>query len=709
LNIMNARWLPPVAIGLLSAGQPICLSAQSPPHPFQATDYYRLTTLSDPRVSPDGRRIAFVVSTVVEDKDRRHSEIWTVPTDGSAPAFRYTSPATEASNPVWSPDGSLLAFTSKREGFDDDVWFLRTTAPGGEAFQVPGVHATPLFSGDGKWLLYSWRGPEPDSLKKDSWRTRVSPSAITRGPDPKRFDGRVYTSLPFLEDERGLVPPRETRRPSHLYLVPRGGGEPKQLTSGDLSQRAPDWSPDGRAIVFLQDSTDTSEVRDQVRPQLYVLTVADGAVRRLATPYVENVEPAWSPDGNSIAFICSKGRGAENDVCVVPAASGGGGGGGAIRNLTGAWDLDPASPFWSADSKTVYFRAETRGNIHLFSAPAAGGNVRQITTGERQLGGPALTRDGKWLAYTASDVTHPTELFVAPVGSAGAGADKRLTSFNDSLLTQVATIAADTFWFTSVGGLRIEAFLMRPHGYRGGRSHPLILYIHGGPHSNYGNVFFPEFQMLAGQGYWVLFTNPRGSSGYGHAFTFATRGRWGMEDYQDLMKAVDVAIARGGVDTTRLGVAGGSYGGFMTNWVVGHTRRFAAAETDRSIYDWYSWYGSSDAQGLTDYEFSGPPWDADSLYRVLSPMTYAKSIRTPLLIVHSEDDRRTPITDGEQLFVMLRKRGVPAEFVRYPRSYHGLSRTGPPWLLVDRLERIRTWFAHWLGSGETPPAAGTLR
>src|SRR5438876_909760 len=410
-------------------------------------------------------------------------------------------------------------------------------------------------------------------MKKDSWRSRVSPSAISRGPDPKRFDGRVYTSLPFVEDERGLVPPRETRRASHLYLVPSAGGEPKQLTSGDLSQRAPDWSPDGRAIVFVQDSTDTSEVRNQVRPQLYVLSVADGAVRRRAGP----------------------------------------------------------------------------------------------------------------------------------------GPDKRLTSFNDSLLAQLVTIPADTFWFTSVGGLSIEAFVMRPYGYRPGKSYPLILYIHGGPHWNYGNVFFPEMQLLAGQGYWVLLVNPRGSTGYGHDFTFATRGRWGMEDYQDLMKAVDVAIARGGVDTTRLGVAGGSYGGFMTNWVVGHTNRFAAAEADRSIYDWYSWYGSSDAQGLTDYEFSGPPWDADSLYRVLSPITYATRIRTPLLIVHSEDDRRTPITDGEQLFVMLRKRGVPAEFVRYPRSYHGLSRTGPPWLLVDRLERIRTWFAHWLGGGETPPAAGTLR
>jgi len=701
---MNARWLSLVAIGLL-AGLPFRLTAQTAPHPFQATDYYKLTSVGEPRPAPDGRRIAVVVTTVVEDKDRRHSEIWMAAADGSSPAFRYTSPASEASNPVWSPDGSLLAFTSKREGFDDDVWFLRTSAPGGEAFQVRGVHALPVFSGDGKWLLYSWRGPEPDSMKKDSWRSRVSPSAISRGPDPKRFDGRVYTSLPFVEDERGLVPPRETRRASHLYLVPSAGGEPKQLTSGDLSQRAPDWSPDGRAIVFVQDSTDTSEVRNQVRPQLYVLSVADGAVRRLATPYVENVAPAWSPDGTTIAFICSKGRGEENDLCVMPAA----GGGGPVRNLTSGWDLDPSGPAWSRDSKTVYVSAETRGNIHVFAAPATGGSVRQITTGERQLGGPAITRDGKLLAYSASDATHPAELFVAPVGRAGPGPDKRLTSFNDSLLAQLVTIPADTFWFTSVGGLSIEAFVMRPYGYRPGKSYPLILYIHGGPHWNYGNVFFPEMQLLAGQGYWVLLVNPRGSTGYGHDFTFATRGRWGMEDYQDLMKAVDVAIARGGVDTTRLGVAGGSYGGFMTNWVVGHTNRFAAAEADRSIYDWYSWYGSSDAQGLTDYEFSGPPWDADSLYRVLSPMTYATRIRTPLLIVHSEDDRRTPITDGEQLFVMLRKRGVPAEFVRYPRSYHGLSRTGPPWLLVDRLERIRTWFAHWLGGGETPPAAGTLR
>jgi dipeptidyl aminopeptidase/acylaminoacyl peptidase len=671
--------------------------------PWRATDYYRLVSVSDPRLEPSGRRIAVTVTTVVEDKDKRHRAIWMVAADGSTEPFRYTSPSTDASNPVWSPDGSLLAFTSRREGSDDDVWFLRTGAPGGEAFQIPGVKATPAFSPDGQSLLFTWRGAESDSVKDQPWRRRVSPAAITRGADPKRFDGRLYTTLPFKADERGYLAPRETRRPSLLYLVPRSGGDPKALAPGHLDQTAAAWSPDGRRIAFVQDSTDRDELRPQPRPQLYVLTVADGAVRRLETGYTESNDPRWSPDGRTIAFTCSTGRGAETDVCVVPAD------GGAAKNLTASWSLDPSGPTWSADGRTLYFSADTRGNAHLFGVSAAGGEVRQVTQGERQLRGFTLSRDGRTMAYTASDVTHPTELYAVPLAASGAGAERRLTSFNDSLLGQVALTPADTFWYTSIGGLRIQGWLMRPQGYQPGRKYPLVLSIHGGPHSQYGNVLFPEFQMLAGQGYWMLFTNPRGSTGYGHEFTYATRGRWGLEDYQDLMKAVDVVIARGEVDTTRMAVMGGSYGGFMTNWVVGHTNRFRVAQTDRSIYNWYSWYGSSDAQGLTEYEFHGAPWESDSLYRGLSPMTFATNIRTPMLIVHSEDDFRTPITDGEQLFVMLRKRGVAAEFVRYPRSFHGLSRTGPPWLLVDRLERIRTWYAHWLGTAESPPAATSSR
>jgi len=270
----------------------------------------------------------------------------------------------------------------------------------------------------------------------------------------------------------------------------------------------------------------------------------------------------------------------------------------------------------------------------------------------------------------------------------------------------VTAIPADTLWYESVGGLKIQGWLHKPYGYEAGKQYPLVLYIHGGPHGQYGNVYFHEFQMLAGQGYWTLFTNPRGSTGYGHEFTYATRMRWGMEDYQDLMKAVDEVIRRTGqVDTTRMAVLGGSYGGFMTNWIIGHTNRFAVAQTDRSIANWFSWYGSSEAQGLTEYEFGGFPWEQDSLYRALSPFTYVTNMKTPLLIVHSEEDYRVPITDAEQLFMALKKRGVPVEFVRYPRSSHGLSRTGPPWLLVDRLERIRTWFAHWIGTGTTPAKA----
>jgi dipeptidyl aminopeptidase/acylaminoacyl peptidase len=622
------------------------------------------------------------------------------PADGSAPAFRYTSPSTEASSPNWSPDGTLLSFSSRRDGGEDDVWFLRTTPPGGEAFQIKGVRATPEFSRDGQWLLFAWRGEEPDSLKQQTWRQRVSPVAITRGADTKRFDGRVYTSIPIVADERGFLPPREIRRAAHLYVVPLAGGTPRQLTSGDLSQTSAAWSPDGKMIVFVQDSTENDEVRDQPKPQLFLLTVADGAIRALPTGQTENGDPAWSPDGRTIAFGCSNGRGQENDICVMPAA------GGTARRLTTDWSLDPGAPEWSADGKTIYFSAETNGNVHLFAVAATGGPVRQVTSGERQLRGFSQSADGRTLAYTASDITHATELFVAPLAARG-GAEKRVTAFNDSLLRGVTMISADTFWFTGVGGLRIEGWLMKPYGYQPGKTYPLVLSIHGGPHSNYGNVLFPEFQMLAGQGYWMLFTNPRGSSGYGHQFTYSTRLRWGLEDYQDLMQAVDVAIARtqGGVDTTRMAVLGGSYGGFMTNWIVGHTNRFRVAQTDRSIFNWYSWYGSSDAQGLTEYEFGGEPWEADSLYRALSPMTFVNNMRTPMLIVHSEDDKRTPITDGEQLFVSLRKRGIPSEFVRYPRSFHGLSRTGPPWLLVDRLERIRTWFAHWIGTGNAAPAA----
>jgi dipeptidyl aminopeptidase/acylaminoacyl peptidase len=247
---------------------------------------------------------------------------------------------------------------------------------------------------------------------------------------------------------------------------------------------------------------------------------------------------------------------------------------------------------------------------------------------------------------------------------------------------------------------------MKPAGYVAGRKYPLVLYIHGGPHSQYNEGWFDEFQNLAAAGMMVLYTNPRGSSGYGADFTYVSRGQWGGEDYQDLMKAVDIAARRPDVDSTRMGVTGGSYGGFMTAWITTKTNRFKAAQADRMISDWVSWYGSSDAQGLTEFEFYGKPWDNFAMYDTLSPIRFANRVRTPTLIVQSEEDHRTPMANAELWFMALKKQGVPVELVRYPRSTHELSRGGEPWLLVDRLGRLRQWFSYWLlGERETTRTA----
>ena len=245
--------------------------------------------------------------------------------------------------------------------------------------------------------------------------------------------------------------------------------------------------------------------------------------------------------------------------------------------------------------------------------------------------------------------------------------------------------------------IEVEGWVVRPVDEVPGGSYPMVLKIHGGPHSAYGNTFFPTFHVLSAAGFYVLYTNPRGSSGYGHAFQYATREQWGIVDREDYLAGVDATLAAyPAIDPERLGVSGGSYGGFMSNWLTATTDRFAASASSRSITNWESWWGTSDAQGLTEYEFGGTPWEERDLYRRLSPISYVENVTAPTLLIHSEQDWRTPMPDAEQWFMSLKKLRVPVELVRYPRSSHGLSRTGEPWLLVDRLERIRSWMVHWL-------------
>ncbi len=701
---------------------PLALSAQ---RAMQPNDWYRVTSLAQPAMSPDGKLVAFTVTTVNERENKRHSEVWVVPTGGGDPV-RYTAPATESSSPAFSPDGKYLFFSSQRAGGSGPRWAIRMDAPSGEATQVTD-YPTGSWPRDGRFAVFS-AAPGPDSAtvgpRAEGARAegasdadpygRMLPTArppfgaITKPVDPARFDGRQITDARYKANGQGFLPgPREARvvRPPQLFTQ-TPGAKRVQLTRTAYSHRSPVVSPDGRWIAFIADAdlrADTVVQRsadsiallpyDAVRDEadrndadIYVIPVAGGMPRKVATLPGAESDLAWSPDGRKLALIHRPGRTKQAHFGVLDVATG------QVTPMARGWRYEPASLDWLPNGE-IAVSADIGGSSGLFLVNPRDGNLRESLGGRRKMNGFTFDQAGRQVAYIASSVIKPTELFIA--GADGKG-ERRLTSFNDKLNAEIAWSDAERFTYKSVGDLEIEGWMMKPFGYEAGKKYPLVVYIHGGPHSQYGEQWFDETQNLAAAGFMVLYTNPRGSSGYGADFTYSTRGRWFAEDFQDIMKATDIAAARADVDSTKMGVTGGSYGGVMVAWITTKTDRYKAAQADRMISNWWSWYGTSDAQGLTEFEFYGRPWDNPAMYDSLSPIRNVRAVKTPTFILQSEEDHRTPMTDAEQWFAALKRQGTPVEFVRYPRSTHDLSRTGEPWLLVDRLGRLRDWFGYWL-------------
>ena len=655
--------------------------------------YYDLVGVGQVEVSPTGSYVAFTVTTVVEDENRRHREIWLQPLQEGRPdgeAFRLTSPNEESADPRWSPDGALLAFSSSRGDDPNPVWFLRVDGPGGEAFHIDGVEGMPVWSPDGSTIAYVKADDRDDDGEREGW---IAPDAVSQTLSEERFDGRVVTSTRYKRDGRlGLQPHFSTQAKRQLMVVASSGGLPRQLTTLSFDVVNPTWSADGRVLFFTGDERQDDESNDDLTGDIWAIGVGGGTVRRLTTNPGSETAPAVAPDGQSIAFLSTPERGAETDLFVVELGADGNFRG-EPRNLTAEWDLRPGTPRWTADGSAVQFSSGVRGDSHLFRV-VPGQAPQQVTTGARRLSSFSFSSGDEVMAFVATDAVTPTELFV---GRGDGSTEQKATGFNDEWLADVTLMPAEELLWAVEDGTEIQGWVVKPVGFRPGGSYPMILKIHGGPHSAYGNTFFPTFHVLSAAGFFVLYTNPRGSSGYGHAFQYATRGEWGIVDREDYLSGVDAAIAAyPEIDGARVGVSGGSYGGFMSNWLTATTDRFNASVTSRSITNWESWWGTSDAQGLTEYEFFGPPWEQRDLYRRLSPISYVENVTAPTLIIHSEQDYRTPIGDGEQWYMSLKKLGVPVELVRYPRSSHGLSRTGEPWLLVDRLERIRSWFVHFL-------------
>ena len=710
---------------LASLGAAGALSAQSgTPRAMTLRDWYRVTTVSQPAVSPSGKHVAFTVTTVRETENKRHQEVWVAATDGGAPQ-RWTSPGYESSNPRWSPDGSHLLFNSQRPQGKGNTWVIRVDAPGGEAMQLPSMPSNGSMPKDGTFAIWAEPIPADTTPIRDGYDrmpalARPPFEAITMPADPARFDGRHFTDMNFKSNATGFVASRRTARswrPAQLWKQAMGDTAKVQLTRSNYSHRGAVVSPDGQWIAFIADARlrpdsvveferdslgrlPYDKVRDEAErndADIYVVPVAGGTPRKVAEWMGAESDLEWSADGKKLAFIGRPARAKSARIYVIDVT------GGAPKNLLGTWQYEPDALTWMTNG-TLRFAATIGGRAAILDADMTGGAPKELVGGRRRATSPSMNAAGTVMAYVATSMTKPTELFLA---DGNGGNERQLTHFNDALNAEVAWSDAERFTYRSVGNLEIEGWLMKPYGYVSGKKYPVVLYIHGGPHSQYNEGWFDEFQNLAAQGIAVLFTNPRGSNGYGADFTYSTRGRWGLEDYDDLMKAVDIIAKRADIDSTRMGASGGSYGGFMTTWIATKTHRFAAIQTDRTITDWTYWYGASDAQGLTEYEFFGKPWDNQALYDRLSPIRYVKNVKTPMLLVQSEEDFRTAMGSAEIWYESLKKRGIPAEFVRYPRSNHDLSRAGEPWLLVDRLGRLRQWFGYWLQGTKATPATAT--
>ena len=691
----RARVLAVALLTMAAHTAPAAITAQER-RPIELEDYYRLKDAGSPALSPDGSRVAYVVTSVLEDENRRHSEIWLANADGSGEPLRLTSPSFSASAPRWTPDGSLLAFTSRRPGPDGSasggMWFLRMDRPSGEAFQIEGLGGSPVFSPDGAWIAFTAPVPPPPAPE------RTYASDFERRT-AERFDGRDYDWMNYRFDRRGyLADPRDPRAtpPREIHVIPAAGGEPRRLTDLGVDASGLAWSPDGERLAFTADSRQRDE-RSYERSDPWVVAM-DGTVTRLTDDEYNYSSPSWSPSGDRIVVRGNDGldviiregrdRGASAELFVFGAADGQ-----RMGNYTADWDLIAGSPTWVPDGRHIYFSTGIGGNTHLFRVPSVGGSVEQVTSGDRRLGGFSFSADFSRMAFTATDPVHPRDIWVAP---ADGGSETRLSDVNGVLLADLDLAAPDRLLFRSQDGTEVEGWILPGRGYGEGQgAFPMVLVMHGGPHGSYGNDFSFDRQLLAAQGYMVLYTNPRASTGYGEDFRWGTWGGWGFKDFEDVMAGVDHAIANYDIDTARMGVTGYSYGGYLTNWVITQTDRFAAAIAGASISNWVSDYGVADIPRTKESEFYGPPWEERGLENLLrsSPIIHAKGVTTPTMFVHGESDHRVPIEEAEQMYVALQKQNVPARFVRYPDSYHG---GWTPWRTVHRTWVQLDWWAEWL-------------
>src|SRR6202171_3838229 len=657
--------------------------------PITAEDLYRFRWIDHVRLSRDGERVAYQLGWA-DAESRQNRSRGVVRRLLEPEPIELTGAPRRDHSPEWSPDARRLAFISKAGAADQ--LFVLDIAGGGETRQMSGIPdgpAIPLWSPDGSRIAFIGTVLSDAEGVVDDPRPPESRDQQRRAPV-----ARIARRLDYKHDGQGFVDGRY----HHLFVVSAVGGNVTQLTAGAWDVTGFDWAPDGSRLVVSGNAEPGAELQRELN--LYLVDLA-GVRHRLGGGLTLSA-PAWSPRGDLIAFIANNGpdHGFLERLWVVPLTGEG------PRCLTATFDQAVSDTLvtdmraghssrltWSPEGDRVYFLASGPGVTGLYSCDLEGG-IRQEAGGQRRIFDFDLAAGV--IAFAASDASQPGELHMVT-----EGAEARLTDLNPWLHERYVA-QPERLQFTAPDGWLIEGWVLKPEGLDPQKVHPLVMEVHGGPHGQYGWAFFHELQVLAGMGYVVLYVNPRGSDGYGERFRREVIRDWAGKDYLDLMSALDQVIERTGyVDTNRMGIGGGSYGGYMTNWVIGHTNRFSAAVSMRSISNLVSEYAQHDIVLWGTLELGAPPWpNLDELWK-RSPIRYVKNIRTPLLLTHGEMYLRCAISQAEELFGAMRLLGKTVEMVRFPEESHDLSRAGRPDRRVERLRRIAGWYERFLGTAAT--------
>ena len=662
--------------------------------PLTPEDLYRFRWIDHARLTPDGERVAYQVSWADANGRQTRSRIVVRRLLDPEPV-EPTGGVQRDRSPEWSPDGRKIAFLTKM-GTADQLFVADTTGrdPAVQMSSVPdgvGLHS---WSPDGRWIAFLGAVlADPDAVVDDP-RPPESREQLRRAPV-----ARVVRRLDYKHDGRGYVDGRY----HHLFVVSADGGEAKQLTSGAWDVSEYDWSPDSTRLIVAGNAEPGADLQRELN--LYMVDLEAKLVRLGGGFYLS--APIWSPKGDQIAFIAPNGLdvGLIERLWVVPLSGGG------PRCLTANVDLavndsvindmragHATRVLWSAEGDRIYFPGAGPGVTAIHSVDMEG-NVREEASGRRRIYDFDLASGV--LVFCASDPANPGDLFMLT-----QGAEARVTDLNPWLHDRYVA-EPEQHYFTAPDGWRLEGWVLKPQNHDPNRLYPAVVEIHGGPHAQYGWSFFHELQVLAGQGYVVFYMNPRGSDGYGETFRRSVVRDWAGKDYVDLMSSLDQLIERTGyVDSNRLGVGGGSYGGYMTNWIIGQTDRFSAAVAMRSISNLVSEYAQHDIVLWGVLQLGPPPWpDLDELWR-RSPIRYVQNVRTPLLLTAGEMDLRCAMSQSEEMFGALRLLGKTVELVRFPEESHDLSRNGRPDRRVERLKRIAGWYERFLGTAAVDrPAA----